>query len=82
MLLLNGGGLGGQLCRLGAVAFGLRGAVAQRGGQAGRLALQLAALLPQGEAGQQGEGEQQIQQQAADKRHQGSDHAASLSARA
>ncbi|WP_390860412.1 hypothetical protein [Chromobacterium amazonense] len=46
MLLLNGGGLGGQLCRLGAVAFGLRGAVAQRGGQAGCLALQLAVLLP------------------------------------
>ncbi|WP_422614117.1 hypothetical protein [Chromobacterium amazonense] len=56
LLLLNGGALGGQLLGLGAVAFGQRGAVALRGGQAGRLALELAALLPQGVAGQQGGG--------------------------
>jgi hypothetical protein len=54
LLLLNGGILRGQLFGLGAVAFGQRGAVAQHGGQAGGLALQLAALLPQGVAGQQG----------------------------
>ncbi|OQS30383.1 hypothetical protein [Chromobacterium violaceum] len=81
LLLLNGGILRGQLFGLGAVAFSQRGAVAQRGGQAGCLALQLAALLPQGVASQQGGGEQQVQQQAADKWHQRGDHAASLSAR-
>ncbi|WP_222115841.1 hypothetical protein [Chromobacterium vaccinii] len=73
--------LGSQLLALGAVALGEHGVVALGCVEFYGLALQLAALLPDGEAGQQRGGDQDGQH-AADEGEQGvGDHAASLSAR-